>query len=173
MTTPRLLALGSVTLLATAWLGAPAFADVFDGDDDANTIVATNVDDTIRGYGGADVITARKGNDTVKGGAGDDQVDAGQGADQVWGGGGNDVLDVGTADDGEDKAYGQAGDDTVYLRFTDDAWGGRGNDRFEAVYAALGMEIDCGAGVDRVIFNQPSPKVRLVGCEKVTVISAG
>jgi Ca2+-binding RTX toxin-like protein len=173
MTAPRLLALGSATLLVVAVLGAPAFADVFNGDDDPNTIVATNGNDTIRGYAGADVITARKGNDTVKAGAGDDRVDAGQGADQVWGGGGNDVLDIGTADDREDRAYGQAGDDTVYLRFTDDAWGGRGNDRFEAVYAARGMQIDCGAGVDRVIFNQPSPQVQLVGCEKVTVISAG
>ena len=170
---PTFLGLGPAALLAVTLLAAPAVADVFNGDGDANTIVATNGDDTIRGNGGNDVITARKGDDTVRGGSGTDKVDAGQGADTVWGGPGDDVLDVGTADAHEDAVYGDAGNDHLFLRSTDDARGGLGDDLIEAVYGAKGMRIDCGAGRDKVIFNQESPKVATTGCERIKVISAG
>jgi len=173
MTFSRSLGLGSAAVLAVAVLAAPAFADFFNGDGDANTIVASNGDDTVRGNGGDDVITARKGNDIVRGGDGADEVDAGQGADVVFGGPGDDLLDVSTADPDQDTVSGNGGNDHLYLRFKDDALGGPGDDLIEAVYGARGMRIDCGSGRDKVIFNQESPKVATTGCEKVRVISAG
>jgi len=35
------------------------------------------------------------------------------------------------------------------------------------------MTVNCGAGFDRVTFNQPHPHVLLVGCEDVRIVSAG
>ncbi len=93
----------------------------------------------------------------------------------MHGGGGDDVVDAGTNDaDAVDTAYGDGGDDTIYVRSVDHAFGGAGDDRIEAVYPAVGMEIDCGEGKDVLIFNTtPSKAVGTVGCERIKVISAG
>jgi Ca2+-binding RTX toxin-like protein len=93
------------------------------------------------------------------------------GSDRLFGGPGNDTLDDahGTA---VDALRGGAGDDVIYANWRDRIYGGVGNDRIVVAYPGA-MEVDCGAGVDHVTFNQPHPHVLLVGCEHVRIVSAG
>jgi Ca2+-binding RTX toxin-like protein len=154
-----------------------AVAEVIRGTNKKDVLEGTNGDDRIRARDGYDQVTARKGNDVVFGGKGQDTIDGGQGEDELHGGAGDDVIDGATTDPGEDlydQVWGDAGNDRIYVRYRDAAYGGDGRDRIEAVYPDVGTRIDCGPGHDVLIFNTtPSRAIRITGCEKVKVFSAG
>jgi hypothetical protein len=131
--------------------GFPGFFEV-NGDDDANNIdVQVNQTDqtilvagvgsfenvqhvTVNGYGGNDTISVTNSNGAgvigaaVLAGAGDDSVtmdlDGG-----VWGGDGNDIIRL--TDSFRAEAYGEAGDDSIFIRggcADAEIRGGDGND---------------------------------------------
>jgi Ca2+-binding RTX toxin-like protein len=152
-----------VAATATLALSGAAYADVVVGDGGDNDLVGTT---------GADTIRARAGDDVVHALAGDDDVLGGRGADRLRGEAGDDTLNAGR-DPRDDRLYGGPDADTLYIFGRDRGWGGGGNDVVYATYAQGAMEIWCGPGNDRVIYNQPSPAVELHGCEHVRVVSAG
>jgi hypothetical protein len=149
-----------------------ALLPVMAGAAHADTVVGDNGDNHLLGTAGADTIRAKGGDDVARGLAGNDRINGGRGSDVLWGDAGRDVLDVGR-DSRVDRAHGGIGADTLYIFGRDRGWGSGGNDRIYGTYAQHGMEIWCGAGEDRVVYNQPSPTVVLHGCEHVRVISAG
>jgi Ca2+-binding RTX toxin-like protein len=157
------LAATATVALLPALAGTAAYADLVTGDAGDNHLVGTTGPDTIRAQAGDDVVHALDGGDRVLGG---------KGADRLWGEGGKDVLDAGR-DPRVDRLYGGPADDTLSLFGRDRGWAGPGNDLVYGTYAEGSMEIWCGAGNDRVVFNQPSPAVALHGCEHVRVVSAG
>lgn len=138
----------------------------------AATIVGDAGDNHLNGTAGADTIRAKAGDDVVHGLAGDDRIRGGKGADVLWGEGGEDLLDAGR-DPRIDRLHGGPAADTLYLFGRDRGWASSGNDIVYGTYAQEGMEIWCGPGVDRVVYNQPSPMVELHDCEHVRVVSAG
>ncbi|TYR39352.1 calcium-binding protein [Phyllobacterium endophyticum] len=69
------------------------------GNNNANHLLGTDGDDTIRSLNGNDLIIGGKGNDTLMGDHGNDAVYGGEGNDQLYGGIGNDVLHGGFGND--------------------------------------------------------------------------
>ena len=107
----------------------------YDGDDTANTIVASAGDDVVNARGGDDIVHAAKGNDLVSGGLGNDSLYGGGGADYLRGDSGDNSLYGGN---GKDTLIGSDGNDTIY--------GGGGNDM---IVAGAGTNVvDGGAGND-------------------------
>ncbi|WAP68664.1 calcium-binding protein [Jiella pelagia] len=106
-------------LLKIENLEGSQFADIFTGDDGANSLRGRNGNDLLIGGGGADSIFGDGGADRIAGGAG---------ADIIFGGIGNDLI-VGGADG--DTIQGDAGND----RFVADADGA--NDTYDG-----GVDID-------------------------------
>jgi Ca2+-binding RTX toxin-like protein len=100
-----------------------------------NSVLGTNVADTLTGTAGNDLIQGGLGDDTItgadgldilSGGAGMDILDGGLGHDQLFGDTGNDSLDGGA---GNDTLKAGAGDDTVIGGVGLDLLeGGSGND---------------------------------------------
>jgi Ca2+-binding RTX toxin-like protein len=134
-----------------------AVSEVTDADGAAVNVrlatksLASDVANTLYGFGGNDLIHGFGGDDTIYGGAGDDTLDGGDGADRLFGGDGNDVLRGGAGH--QDFLYGDAGDDIFYLNSGEDvAFGGEGDDTFIAEansYAYAKGE----AGADTFIVN--------------------
>jgi Ca2+-binding RTX toxin-like protein len=103
-----------------------------------DTVVGTDLADTIDALGGNDVLLGQGGADTISGGSGDDMIDGGADSDQLAGGDGNDTL-IGA--DGDDSLSGEAGDDTLEGNAGADVLtGGTGRDHF--VVAADAASID-------------------------------
>jgi Ca2+-binding RTX toxin-like protein len=107
----------------------------FSGNDDANTMIGTAVDDQLSGRGGDDVIRADDGDDLAFGGNGNDVIGGGRGSDYLAGGRGDDLLYGNAGDDfldgggGRDRLYGGAGNDIALGLFGDDTiYGGAGDD---------------------------------------------
>lgn len=130
--------------------------NVIFGNDQNNTINATNGKDTVHAGKGNDIIMANDGADTLFGEDGDDTIRAGNGNDIVYGGSGNDTLfgdddndtvngndgndvlrggvgnDVLMGEDGDDTLHGEDQDDKIYGDDgTDTLYGGNGNDLLE------------------------------------------
>ncbi len=134
-----------------------AVSEVTDADGAAANVrlatksLASDVANTLYGFGGDDVLHGFGGNDTLYGRNGNDTLDGGDGADRLFGGDGNDVLRGGA--DHQDFLHGDAGDDTFYLNSGEDiAFGGEGDDTFIAEansYAYAKGE----AGADTFIVN--------------------
>ncbi|MBK8676307.1 MAG: hypothetical protein IPN27_07990 [Cellvibrionales bacterium] len=134
-----------------------AVSEVTDADGAAVNVrlatksLASDVANTLYGFGGDDVLHGFGGNDTLYGRNGNDTLDGGDGADRLFGGDGNDVLRGGA--DHQDFLHGDAGDDTFYLNSGEDiAFGGEGDDTFIAEansYAYAKGE----AGADTFIVN--------------------
>ncbi|WP_293361772.1 calcium-binding protein [Phenylobacterium sp.] len=141
----------------------------------ADTIIAMEASDIIRGYGGDDSITAAAGNDNVDGGAGSDTVSGGAGADRITdSGGGANYL---RGDDGDDfisggvdfdDINGNMGNDTAQGGLGHD-WvvGGKDNDSlsggadYDLVYGNLGADTcDGGEGNDIIRGGQDNDVVR-------------
>lgn len=101
-------------------------ADVLDGTNKDDCIVAGSGNDRVHAGNGNDVVFAGDGADEVYGDNGDDILLLGAGNDRAYGGNGNDQI---RGDDGDDVVDGQNGDDVVFLgRGNDRAAGGNGND---------------------------------------------
>ncbi len=63
------------------------------------SLEGTEVDDSIIGSDGDDVINGYGGNDTIRGNGGDDVINGGDGDDTLSGAAGNDIIDGGRGDD--------------------------------------------------------------------------
>ncbi len=77
------------------------------GDDNANVLNGTPVDDIIDGKGGNDQIDGKGGNDVITAGAGNDQVKGGDGSDRFV------VAGTNPDADGADRYDGGSGSDTL------------------------------------------------------------
>jgi len=93
-------------------------AEQGDGD---NTIIGTELPDSMYGRGGNDQLQGNGGgdsmalgpggNDKAEGGAGDDRISGDSGGDLIHGGVGNDELEV---KDGHNEVYGEEGNDSIW-----------------------------------------------------------
>jgi len=119
--------------------GQPATIVGTDGDDE---LVGTPGPDVIAALGGDDHVIPDRGDDWVCGGDGNDRIgdpdDERQtyrqsGDDTFSGGAGNDILGM-TDSDGEDRLYGEDGDDVLVANIHGHTRlvGGSGNDKFES-----------------------------------------
>jgi Ca2+-binding RTX toxin-like protein len=134
-----------------------AGADVIDGRDGDDTILAGLGNDTLEGgfgkdsllgEGGADRLNGGDDDDAVNGGIGNDVVQGGRGDDTVVGGDGHDVLRGGffegafsagsTFEDGDDRLFGGAGNDLLI-----------GDDNYASLTGGNDM-LDGGTGLDRL-----------------------
>jgi Ca2+-binding RTX toxin-like protein len=148
-----LLALGAATLAVLAAITCPGGSCL--GTDDDDTLRGTAKVDLITGSGGADTISGGKGNDRL---TGDGQLDfALDGTDTISGGDGNDNL---TGFGGADLLVGGAGGDILEAKEfaghppgVDTVRGGRGNDFIHA-NDDVKDKIDCGSGLDFVVFDE-------------------
>jgi len=75
----------------------PVAPEMIWGTNGNDVIIASDVDENLRGLDGDDVLVASGGSDTLLGGNGDDKLRGGQGADRLDGGQGLDVADYRTA----------------------------------------------------------------------------
>lgn len=164
----------AITLFTLSLLavGGTAWAATIDGTSGPDNLVGTASADTISAFGGNDIVKAGGGDDLVLAGAGADILNGQKGSDELRGGPGPDKIDAG-ADGIRDYAVGGGGGDKIYVRGTDWAFGNGGDDRIWMTYGDTGGKVNCGAGHDVVIFNEPSPEITLLGCEKVKIVSAG
>lgn len=118
-----------------------------DGDNGADTVLGTPLQDRIHSFGGNDVVFALAGDDEVDTAEGDDYVDAGEGHDIVHAGSGNDRVSGG---DGDDRLEGGDGDDWLDGGDGNDSlMGGSGSDQLDG---GDGNDlIAAGEGDDRVV----------------------
>jgi Ca2+-binding RTX toxin-like protein len=115
-------------------------------------------DDVIEGHGGADQLDGYVGDDVLRGGGGDDVLDGYVGRDTLYGGEGADRL---TDIEGSgDALYGEGGDDVIELvrnyhapetRLTVD--GGSGDDQIRIDLYNSAVDLDSGAGSDRIVVD--------------------
>lgn len=180
------------TAVAGLALTAPAYAATITGTAGNDDLTGTSSADTIRALAGDDVVHAYGGHDVLRGGTGSDLLFGGAAGDKIHGGGGSDQshgqygADLIVDDRGirVDLLYGGPGPDHIFANHYDQVYAGPGDDEISAIYPGaartaptrtppLRMTIHCGTGYDRVTFNQPHPGVKLYGCEKVRIVSAG
>jgi hemolysin type calcium-binding protein len=153
--------------------GGAASAVVKTGGPGDDRLRGTDSHDTLRGKGGDDSLRGKGGDDLLQGASGNDYLNGGPGLDDLGGGSGNDVILTGR-DGVADRAYGQSGNDEIYVFGKDQASAGSGDDLIYATYPDKGMFILCGTGAEEVIFNQKPPKHAVFDdCENVHVESAG
>lgn len=149
-------------------LGGQDGNDLIDGGAGGDTLRGNAGDDTLSGGAGNDQIWAGAGdegrdsmdggagNDTIGGGAGDDTLKGGAGADILFGGSGDDELRGNGesepettanqiwAGDGNDKVFGDAGNDVMGGgEGNDEISGGAGND---LIFAGRSGDDTIGAG---------------------------
>ena len=108
--------------LGASYTIAPGnFFETITGTSGSDTLTGTDGADIIRGLGGSDTLLGRGGNDILEGGEGYDQLNGGLGDDVLYGNNatnsGSDYSFDSLTDDqgGNDKLYGQDGDDTLYI----------------------------------------------------------
>jgi Ca2+-binding RTX toxin-like protein len=82
----------------------------FMGSDGDDSITGNDEDNVIKGFAGNDTLEGDTGGDTLEAGADNDSVIGGQGDDVLEGGAGNDTLEAG---DGADTLNGGAGDNSL------------------------------------------------------------
>ncbi len=112
-------------------------ADVIDGLDLDDIILAGRGADAVFGREGDDILRGERGADSLDGGEGNDEIDGGRGADLALGGLGDDTLIGGRGNDtldggaGIDVIEGGRGRDVIRTGEGDDiSEGGRGRDSF-------------------------------------------
>jgi Ca2+-binding RTX toxin-like protein len=127
------------------------------GNDKANQLTGTSLDDLLDGRGGNDVLKGLSGNDTLLGGDGNDSLNGSAGADAMDGQRGNDTLVGGGGDDllygrgGSDSLSGGDGDDTLNGgKGTNHLDGDAGNDTF--VFGGGADTVIGGDGIDTLSF---------------------
>lgn len=112
--------------------------------------------DILRGEDGDDVIVGATGKDVINGGAGDDEVHGGAGDDLVFGNAGSDLLfgdegkDIIEGGAGDDQVWGGEGDDIVLATANDGNdryWGEAGTDTLDYSVATANLTVDLGNGL--------------------------
>jgi len=128
-------------------------------------LVAGNLGDILRGFGGKDILKGLNGDDRLFGGGGKDKILCGFGDDRAFGNQGKDILIGGKGNDrlngglGRDRLNGGIGDDWLFGGKGDDVlragqgndqlFGGKGND---VLVAQIGDTLlDGGVGEDLLI----------------------
>ena len=121
-------------------------------------ILATDLAETLAGYGGNDTILGMGGDDKIFGGAGHDVLSGGSGNDALLGESGNDLLLGGS---GNDRLYGDIGNDTLSGDDGNDAlYGGDGDDRMlggsgnDSLYAGNGNDLAFGGTGDDQLYGE-------------------
>lgn len=116
------------------------------GTDLRDTLNGTERDDTLRGLGGHDTILGGAGHDLIDGGDGRDVIHGGDGDDTIFGGVGRDVL---YGDDGNDLIFGGIWGDTLV--------GGNGNDTliaddgYDRLWGGAGDDVLLGGDGNNII----------------------
>ena len=126
---------------------------VVSGTASDDVIVADDIGQTLKGWGGNDTLIGGLGEDVLRGGGGNDNIDAGGGNDEVFGDDGHDIISTGA---GNDTANGGSGDDDITLGAGNDfAEGGNGNDHIigdqgnDQLYGNRGVDtLEGGEGDD-------------------------
>ncbi|MGH1446742.1 MAG: calcium-binding protein [Cognatishimia sp.] len=133
-----------------------SFDDTIVGTDLADTLVGTPLDEIIDGGNGADTINGSGGHDGILGGSGADVIDGDSGHDIIIGESGNDTIDGAGGNDlitgssGDDEVDGNEGNDFVLGGSGDDnVHGGEGNDILDGETGS--DTIRGGAGDDLII----------------------
>ena len=116
-------------LTSIGYSGSEAFtsrSDIVFGSDTADTYLAGEGDDIVRGHAGDDVIRGQVGDDVVLGDEGNDRLFGDDGDDALFAGDQNDEVNGGS---GNDRIYGGDGDDLLMGEGGADVIdGGKGND---------------------------------------------
>lgn len=118
--------------------------NVIGSEKGSDSIIGSDLDNLLDGWGGNDKLWGGAGDDTLFGGDGNDHLRGGDDNDELYGGDGNDqlygdvgddILDGGAGNDqlrggeGNDALYGGAGNDTLRGEAGNDTlYGGAGND---------------------------------------------
>lgn len=111
----------------------------FVGNDLANVITGSEVNDNVAGFGGNDSLSGNGGDDELFGYTGDDTLNGGSGNDIIHGDEGADTIIGGS---GNDNLKGQVGDDTI-----------NGGDGIDAIYGDAGADVlTGGTGADTFIY---------------------
>ena len=151
------------------------------GTEFADLLQGIQVGERIVAGGGDDIVRAGRGDDYVVGGAGNDRLNGQYGFDRLLGGVGNDRLyasssgDTGTPDEGTtvlaDQLYGEAGRDKLFGSVERDLlYGGDGNDTLrgaggsDRLAGGSGADlIDGGTGSNRLYGNTGADAFYFVG----------
>ncbi len=137
----------SVTLISIPeelFCGEPElYYNVINGTESSDYLLGTNSPDLIFGNGGNDLIKTRGDNNCIYAGDGTDFVLAANDGNMVYGGAGNDSIQL----KGTGIAYGEDGDDTIYI-----------------LSPSVGHLIDGGNDYDLCIAGQ-SQQTNNVNCE--------
>lgn len=158
-----------------------AYFEVLNGGSGADKIYGGYGSDTIDGGDGADTIYGEENtygttafesadssvmfHDRIFGGEGDDQIYAGYGSDTVYGGAGNDNIRLNysssskSAFDGQNTAYGEDGNDTIYSVGNDNVDGGSGDDSIRLYRTDDSSDhavIIAGEGADKIYVDDYS-----------------
>ncbi|WP_029617725.1 peroxidase family protein [Pseudorhizobium marinum] len=142
------------TAAADVLTGAAA-ADTLLGGGASDILVGEDGNDILRGEDGNDVVSGGSGNDTISGGAGEDELHGGAGDDMLFGNADADMLHGGLGDDfieaggGEDQAWGGE-DDDLFISTANDGndryWGDAGSDTLDYSVATGDLTVDLGNG---------------------------
>ncbi|PHO03712.1 hypothetical protein CSC82_12750 [Rhodobacteraceae bacterium 4F10] len=149
---------GRDVLISIEHVSSGSGNDLLTGNRAANSLSASDGNDTLYGGDGADTLNGGFGHDViiggnsqsdvrdvVFGGRGNDSIDGGYGNDELRGDAGNDIIAGGF---GADTVIGGTGDDTLTgSAFGDQIFGGDGND---FINGGWGYDlVNGGAGADR------------------------
>ncbi len=133
------------------------------GTDRADRITGTNGSDRIILRGGNDQTSSGRGSDCADGGSGRDVLTGGIGNDRLFGSTGNDALNGST---GNDRLSGGSGNDSINAAFgADRVSGGPGRDFINVATAGRRARVSCGAGRDKVRFNNEEKRAIRRDCE--------
>ena len=117
---------------------------IINGNNSANTLLGTSLDDQMYGLGGSDIIDGGDGNDYIDGGSGSDMLKGGLGNDYLFGGSSDDRLNGGDGDDTLDGGTGSQdwaefeGGAAVNVDLTLGTAFGQGNDILRNIENLLG-----------------------------------
>ena len=94
---------------------------------DVETLIGTNLRDSLSSTNGAGNLFGRGGNDALYGNGGNDFIDGGDGNDSIWAGNDTDTVFAGA---GNDTVWGGSGNDYLFGRDGNDVlYGENGNDQ--------------------------------------------
>lgn len=141
--------------------GTPRYVVV--GTNGRDRLTGTNAKDRLVAIGGNDSVSGGRGADCIDGGAGRDVLSGSIGSDRIYGGSGNDALTGGSQND---RLSGGSGNDTINAGYgADRVFGGAGRDFVNVATAGRKATVSCGAGRDKVRFNNEEKRNIRRDCE--------
>ena len=149
--------------------GTPASTPlILVGDENDNSLVGADHDDTLVGDKGNDTLIANDGDNELAGGDGNDDLISGDGDDIILGGKGNDLVISGAGDDtiftngGKDHVIAGAGDDFVNSGAGRDVVDlGSGNDTYFASVNDGNDVVTGGEGIDTLDYSALTDGTRI------------